>query len=124
MSDRTRRDELRDHVVDFHKSHPEVWVLFCKFTFEKIHRGFKHYSARGVFHRIRWETGTPDNVGDDEFKLNDHHSPFYARAFMRTHPKYDGFFRLRRQISECEPPSNMPPLGPKDYPEVKLGERQ
>jgi hypothetical protein len=121
MSDRTRCDEMREYVIDFHESHPEVWRLFCRFTLEKINQGFSHYSARGVFHRIRWETGVPEERGENEFKLNDHHSPFYARAFMLKNPQHDGFFRLRKQISEETSPSALPPLGPRDYQEIKLG---
>jgi hypothetical protein len=109
---KTRNDELKEAVTRFHKEHPEVWDLFCRFTFMKINAGFKHYSARGIFHRIRWETDLPAYDKGNEFKLNDHHSPFYARRFMATYPEHEGFFRTREQISMQVSAVNMPELTP------------
>jgi hypothetical protein len=111
----TRLDEMREQVSVFHSEHPEVWGLFVQFTTEKIEQGFKNYSARGIFHRIRWETDKPDYHEGYEFKLNDHYSPFYARRFMKMYPQYDGFFRTRRQTSEEDHPTKMSPLTPRDY---------
>jgi hypothetical protein len=124
---KTRKDEMREQAVAFHQQHPEVWKLFVKFTFDRINRGFKHYSARAIFHRIRWETDQAKDVAENEFKIGNNHSPFYARAFMRSYPQYgptldkddrvveQGFFRIREQISEKSGPSKAPPLGPRDY---------
>jgi hypothetical protein len=111
----TRLDEMRQQVSAFHARHPEVWGLFVQFTIEKINQGFKNYSARGIFHRIRWETDQPNYMEGCEFKLNDHYSPFYARRFMRMYPQHDGFFRTRRQTSQEDYPSQMEPLVPRDY---------
>jgi len=113
--DVTRLDQLRDQVTKFHNEHPEVWDLFVRFTREKIDRGFKHYSARGIFHRIRWETDKPTYEEGLEFKLNDHHSPFYARRFHKVYPQYDGFFHTREQISARNDATNLPELSPLDY---------
>ncbi|WP_339667264.1 hypothetical protein [uncultured Marinobacter sp.] len=113
----TRLDEMRSQVKAFHSEHPEVWDLFVRFTQEKINRGFKHYSARGIFHRIRWETEEPSYQAGKEFKLNDHYSPFYARSFHRIYPQHDGFFRTRRQTSQEDFPTRMPALTPEDFGE-------
>ena len=111
----TRLDEMRSQVSAFHSEHPEVWDLFVRFTQEKINRRFGHYSARGIFHRIRWETEQPTYTEGREFKLNDHCSPFYARRFMRMYPQHDGFFRTRRQTSQEDCPTQMSPLTPRDF---------
>tara|TARA_R100001086_G_C11727699_1_gene228762 strand:+ start:313 stop:678 length:366 start_codon:yes stop_codon:yes gene_type:complete len=113
----TRYDQMREQVQRFHDEHPEVWDLFVRFTLEKINREFSHYSARGIFHRIRWETDDPSYEKGLEFKLNDHHSPFYARRFHKMYPKHEGFFRTREQISSRNDPSGLPELGPADYEE-------
>lgn len=102
-----RNDEMRDECQEWHEKHPKVWELFVKFTFERINRGFKNYSARGIFHRIRWETNQATNV-DGGFKVGNNHSPFYARKFMLTYPQYDGFFRVREQTSKSSPATNRP----------------
>jgi len=114
----SRYDQLFAEANAFHQKHPEVWDLFEKFTFELIRRGFQHYSARGIWHRIRWETATPDPVDPADFKLNDHHTPFYARAFMLRYPNYDGFFRIRTQISQGGPKVHLPPLKPANFPYI------
>lgn len=95
-----RHEQMLKACKKFHANHPEVWDYFEKFTFERIHRGFKHYSARGIWHRIRWETAAPYPDGTERpFKLSNNHTPFYARAFMRKYPQYAGFFRTKTQKS-------------------------
>ena len=111
----TRLDEMREQVQRFHDDNPEVWDLFVRFTLQKINRGFSHYSARGIFHRIRWETDDPSYEKGVEFKLNDHHSPFYARRFMKMYPEHEGFFRTREQTSHHNDATQLPELGPRDY---------
>lgn len=110
----SRHEEMREKVRLYHKAHPEVWTLFCQFTNELIDRGFKNYSARGIFHRIRWEADAP-SYGLAEFKLSNNHSPFYARAFMKKFPEHSGFFRLRDQPSKDAPELRMAELGPNDF---------
>lgn len=111
----TRHEELQIAANKFHTKHPEVWVLFTKFAFELIGKGFKHYSAKGIFERIRWEIDLPAYVKGKEFKLNNNYSSFYARAFMHMHPVYNGFFRTRTQISKSAPAIRRPALGPEHF---------
>lgn len=111
----TRHEELRAQVKAFHKENPKVWVLFKRFTLELINRGFEHYSAKGVFERIRWESSQAENRGKNDWKLNNNHSAFYARAFMKKFPEHDGFFRTREQISKSGQATKLPPLGPEYF---------
>ena len=112
----TRHDEMRAKALEFHQAHPEVWRLFQRFTLEMINRGLEHYSAKGIFERIRWETAEAKVNTEKEFKLNNNYSPFYARGFMDKYPQHAGFFRTRKQISKDACACNLPPLGPGDYP--------
>lgn len=75
-------------------NNPEVWRLFELFTYSMIKRGFAHYSARAVLHRVRWETATPLE-DETQFKVNNNWSPYYARKFHAVHPDHAGFFRNR-----------------------------
>lgn len=77
-----------------HAANPEMWTLFVRFSFEKIGRGFAHYGARDIIHRIRWETDASES-GEAGFKVNNIWSPWYARLFHRTYPQHAGFFRTR-----------------------------
>jgi hypothetical protein len=97
---RSRNDELREAVQQFHRAHPAVWTLFCEFTQDRIARGFTHYSAKAVMERIRWET---DQSGDADWKINNNFASFYGRRWMKLHPEHDGFFRTRKQVSEDQP---------------------
>lgn len=93
---------------------PTLWTLMKKYTFEAIAAGRRDYSARTIFHRIRWHVHV--QTGDPEFKINDHWTPYYSRVFMWAHPQHapscwrdgrqcpwgvraptvnDGFFELR-----------------------------
>jgi len=77
----------------FHAENPRVFELFARFTMQVIRRGFKHYSADAIVHRIRWETGVETH--GDTFKINDHWVCCYARLFEREYPEHQGFFRNR-----------------------------
>ena len=111
----SRYEQMRVAAGQFHREHPEVWRLFVQFTFDRIDRGFTHYSAKAVFERIRWETGEADVDERVEFKVNNNHAPFYARAFMRMYPERDGFFRTRAQTSLEGAEAPRPELGPQDF---------
>ena len=99
---RTRLDELKEEFLKFDEECPRVWQYFQMFTFDRIYRGFKRFSAYAVIERIRWETELPDTEG--EFKISNNHRPFYARAFMEAFPQHVGFFQLNEQISRLHPP--------------------
>jgi hypothetical protein len=79
----------------FHRQNPEIWRLFVRFTQERIAKGFTHYGARDILHRIRWETDVAENGEASGFRINNIHSPWYARLFHRTYPQHDGFFHTR-----------------------------
>ena len=78
----------------FHKENPKVYEMFKKFSLEASAKN-KNYSARGIFHRIRWETSV--NSDDESFKLNDIWTAYYARKFMEDFPNLKGFFRVRKE---------------------------
>jgi hypothetical protein len=95
---KTRAHELLEAFARFDAAHPSVWKLFERFAFDRIERGFQHYSADAILHRIRWETATARGL-EGAPKLSDWWTAFYARKFMNVHPEYRGFFRTRRQPS-------------------------
>ena len=77
----------------------ELWRLFKRFTFEVIGSGRKNFSARAVFHRIRWEATVVQRV-EGEFKINNNLSREFALRFMAENPKYADFFRTRETTNE------------------------
>ena len=78
----------------FHADNPHVWVLFKRFAREAYNSGRDHYSARAIFHRIRWHISI-ETKSDDDFKINNNHSPFYARMLAAEECRFEFFFRNR-----------------------------
>ena len=109
-----RQDEMREQVAEFHRRHPDVWRLFVRFTLQMIERGYRNYSAKAIFERIRWEK---DAGGDGVtcFKLNNNYTAFYARRFAKVYPEHAEFFRTREQPSAAEFASRRPQLTPAHY---------
>ena len=110
-----RTEEMRQQVTDFHKQHPEVWQLFVKFTFQMIDRGYRNYSAKAIFERIRWEKDSVGGDGVTSVKLNNNYTAFYARRFAKAYPEHEGFFRTREQTSEERFATHKPELTPSYY---------
>lgn len=77
----------------YHSANPQVYEAFKKFTLRTIKKGFKNYSAKGIFELVRWHSGiTADN---DVFKVNNNYTSFYARLFEKDYPDHEGYFRKR-----------------------------
>jgi hypothetical protein len=78
----------------FHRANGHVWYLFERFAMEVVARGFRHYSADAVMHRVRWET-TMSTRSVDGLKINNNHVAWYARVFRETWPEYGDLFQMR-----------------------------
>jgi len=109
-----RLEEMRKQVTAYHEKHPEVWEMFEEFAFSMINRGFDNYSVNAIFERIRWEKDAGGD-GVTQFKIGNNYRAFYARRFMKKHPKHEGFFRTRKQTSEGRNATHMPEMSPQDY---------
>lgn len=82
-------------MIDFKKydeDNPQVWNAFVKYAREAKAKGFKHYSANGIFEIMRWHTGVS---GNGEFKISNNFRPDYARKMMSLYPEFEGFFRIK-----------------------------
>lgn len=86
-------DKIKHKWWDFHKRNPHIYDLFCRFTWDVINAGHTHYSAKGVFERIRWHTDVETH--GETFKLSNNYTPYYARLFMHHNKQHEGFFRTK-----------------------------
>lgn len=75
-----------------HAENPEIYEKFCHFALLAAAKR-KHYSAKTIFHLIRWQTQIKENNGD--FKVDDGWISHYARKFMDDYPEHEGFFETR-----------------------------
>ena len=82
----------------------DVVEVFERLAFNVIERGFEHYSARALLHRIRWHYRI--EKGERDFKCNNNWTARLARWFMAEHPQHAGFF-ITRESS----PHDMTDLG-------------
>lgn len=83
---------MRTNFESYDKENPQIWKEFERFTLQTISRGFRHYSAKGIFEIIRWHTGIFANKG---FKVNNNFTPDYSRKFESVYPQHKGFFEQR-----------------------------
>jgi len=85
----------KENFETHHMAHPEIYQKFCQYALQAAAvKG--RYSAKCIFHRIRWESMIIDRVSD--FKIDDGWISHYARKFMRDNPSLKEFFgtRMRR----------------------------
>lgn len=77
----------------YDRANPQVYAEFKRITLATIDKGFKNYSAKGIFEIVRWHTGVEAN--NDCFKVNNNYTSFYARKFEKEFPNHKDFFRKR-----------------------------
>ena len=88
-----------ESFVEYHDRYPQVYDALVDAAKRIRRTGRKVYSIRAIIQGVRWEMSL--NVGDDEvFKINNNHSPYYARYIMATVPELAGFFNTRRSQAD------------------------
>tara|TARA_B110000858_G_C17534492_1_gene350695 strand:- start:113 stop:412 length:300 start_codon:yes stop_codon:yes gene_type:complete len=81
-----------ENFKKYHEENPSVYSLFERFSLEMASKK-KNFSAKCIFHRIRWETAVTNTTVD--YKIDDGWISHYARMFVEKHPKYKDFFEFR-----------------------------
>lgn len=85
---------LHRAALEFHAKNPHVWEMFKRYSLEAARANRGKFGARLIWERMRWYMRF--ETTDKDYKLNDHHPPYYARWFMEQHPEYAGFFETRK----------------------------
>jgi hypothetical protein len=93
----TSKHPLAVKFWEWHSANPHVYELFKRYALQAALAGRHRFSARTITERIRWHTQI-DTAGD-EYKINDHWTPFYARLFVVDHPKHRRLFQFRDAIA-------------------------
>ena len=86
----------KENFALYDAANPGIWKMFKHFSLQAASKR-KHYSARGIFHQVRWHTMMREKEG--EYKLDAGWSSHYARKFMERFPQHEEFFetRIRRR---------------------------
>ena len=58
----------QENFLKHHAENPHIYNMFVKYTLE-VARHRDYFSAKAVFHRIRWETAISEH--DSDFKISD-----------------------------------------------------
>ena len=96
---KTRLEEMEENAIIYHENNPQVWEKFVEFTFDRINKGYKHYSTKAISERMRWEMTREEAEGGIVYHLPNNYTAFYGRWFMKNYPEYKGFFRTATQTS-------------------------
>jgi len=78
------------------KKNPEIYELFVRFALQVAKRR-SYYSAKNIFHRIRWETMIKEK--QSQFKIDDGWISHYARKFVNEYPKHSELFKFRERAN-------------------------
>jgi hypothetical protein len=82
----------KENFDEYHKENPEIYTMFEEYALKAAkHR--KRYSAKIIFHIMRWDTMIGGRGSD--YKIDDGWISHYSRLFMENHPELGNFFELR-----------------------------
>lgn len=88
--------ERRFH--EFHEANPHVYRELVTLALQLRQKGHGAYGIKSLFEVIRWHRAL--ETTDQDFKLNNNHAPYYARAIMAAEPELRGFFNVRELKTE------------------------
>lgn len=82
----------KENFEIYDQKHPDIYELFKHFALQ-IAKRKKTYSAKSIFHRVRWETLIGGDV--DDYKIDDGWISHYARKFVKEFPEHESLFNFR-----------------------------
>lgn len=90
------------HEIDvkfdtYDRRNPKVYQLFKRFAYEALMTGHRHFGAKAIMERVRWETII--NTTGDQFKVNNNYTSRYVRKLITEKPEFEGFFRVHKLLS-------------------------
>ena len=92
-SERKER-ELREAFERFHEANPAVYEWLRNESLSLVRNGRRRFGIWTLWGVLRWRTL---KTHGDKYKLNNNHTPFYARLLMDTEPELAGLFQLRER---------------------------
>ena len=90
---------IKDGFNQFNEQNPHVYQAFEKEVLKAIRIGRTKLSAKMIINVIRWNYYVTRTT-DTNFKINDAYQSYYAREFIRLHPKHNDIFTLRKLRNE------------------------
>jgi hypothetical protein len=89
---------IREGFKLYHKKNPHIYEMYEQEVFKTIAAGQQIVSSKLIISTIRsWGSVQTD---DEHWKIDDSFCPYYAREFLRLHPGYIKYFKLRKLRNE------------------------
>ena len=92
----TTRSPIEEAFLVFHRANPDVYAELVSLALKGKRLGLQRGSINQLFEVLRWESLVRIIRGDDDFKLNNNHRPYYARLIMDAEPTLKGWFEIRK----------------------------
>jgi hypothetical protein len=115
-----RSGPLWTEFLAFHEANRWIYGRLNEICSQLLARGFRRYSTRTLISVLRFEadlktTGEQVQIEGESraVKLNDHHSPYYARMLIEDRPELWDFFELRSAEGDPEEQPDEPDPPPK-----------
>jgi len=83
---------------EVHALNPAIYDKINAQAQTLLSQGRTHYGVEAFFASIRWDSVL--GMNNEEFKMNDHYTAYYARFWLQNNPYFWGFFELRRVKGE------------------------
>lgn len=89
-----RLPTLSEKAAEWIADNPQAMEQFRRFAKQMGWRR-KRFGFRLLAERVRWEFATDIELSEGEFKLNDHFTPYIARAIVQELPELAGLIECR-----------------------------
>jgi|TARA_R110000824_G_scaffold95418_2_gene229455 hypothetical protein len=83
----------------FHHTNPHVYQALRKLCLEVRRAGVSRFGIRTVWERLRWYAEFETTL-DQEWKLNNNYTKFYARLLMQDEPELADLFEVREPYAK------------------------
>lgn len=84
----------RAAFLRFHQDYPEVYAELAQRARVMLQHD-ERFGIRTLWESMRWDFMLRSGPNPQPYKLNDHHTSFYARLLMATEPDLTGIFSTR-----------------------------
>jgi hypothetical protein len=86
---------LEEKFRAFHADNPHVYTQLKDLALKMRRTGRERYGIKSLFEVMRWHRAL--RTTEDDFKLNNNYTSFYARLLMEREPELGGFFNTRKR---------------------------
>lgn len=87
---------LKEKFERYHSANPNVYALIQRYARELLAAGRDRLSISLIVERVRWESSIK-TTSEDQFKIANAHSAFYARKLDADFLEFKGKFKLNEQ---------------------------